>query len=63
MATQSSISTTNRFHIILIPGFGGFDALGQVNYYTGITSLFQNWRSENHAAAVVHYFDNLPSAG
>ena len=35
----------NRYHIVLVPGFGGFDAIGQVEYYTGVTSLFQTWRN------------------
>ncbi len=24
-----------RFHVVLIPGFAGFDALGQLEYYYG----------------------------
>ena len=50
----------NRYHIVLVPGFAGFDALGQVEYYTGVTSLFQTWK--NSTAAILHYFDNLPTA-
>jgi triacylglycerol lipase len=56
----------NRRHIVLIPGFGGFDALGGVNYYAGITELFQHWSHTPHAHSkadvVLHYFDNLPTA-
>jgi triacylglycerol lipase len=48
-----------RFHVVLVPGFAGFDALGQLEYYGGITPLFQTWRAENQ---VLHYFDNLPTA-
>ena len=50
-----------RFHTVLIPGFGGFDALGQVEYYAGITPLFQEWKA-GRADVVLHYFDNFPSA-
>jgi hypothetical protein len=32
-----------RLHIVLIPGFAGFDALGQLEYYAGITALFRKW--------------------
>ena len=48
-----------RFHVILIPGFAGFDALGQLEYYGGVTSLFGPWASGNE---VLHYFDNFPTA-
>jgi triacylglycerol lipase len=48
-----------RCHIVLIPGFAGFDALGQLEYYGGVTPLFQKWRAGNE---VLHYFDNLPTA-
>ena len=47
----------NRRHIVLIPGFAGFDALGQLEYYSGVTPLFQHRRG-----AVLHYFDNFPTA-
>ena len=50
----------NRFHVVLIPGFGGFDALGQVEYYAGVTRLFQAWKDER--PVVLHYFDNFPTA-
>jgi hypothetical protein len=32
--------STKRLHIVLVPGFGGFDALGQLEHYSGITPLF-----------------------
>ena len=49
----------DRFHIVLIPGFGGFDALGQVAYYAGVTRRFQAWKHEK--PVVLHYFDiSLP---
>ena len=51
--------SSKRFHIVLIPGFAGFDALGQLEYYGGITPLFQPWLSGHQ---VLHYFDNLPTA-
>jgi len=49
---------------VLIPGFAGFDALGQLEYYGGITPLFQTWQAESQGAGnrVLHYFDNLPTA-
>jgi hypothetical protein len=49
-----------RTHIVLIPGFGGFDALGRVEYYAGTTELFETWNK--HRAASLHYFDNFPTA-
>jgi hypothetical protein len=54
-----------RRHIVLVPGFVGFDVLGQLEYYVGTTRLFQTW-SAAHAAPgvepVLHYFDNFPTA-
>jgi len=58
--SESTSSSNQRHHIVLIPGFGGFDALGQVEYYAGITELFQNWKTDR--AVVLHYFDNFPTA-
>src|SRR5579862_8213583 len=55
-----------RVHIVLVPGFGGFDALGQLQYYAGITPLFQSWkkgRRRDDREIALHYFDNLPTAG
>ncbi len=60
MANQKRFTASNRYHIVLVPGFGGFDALGQVEYYAGVTSLFRKWR--DHNPVVLHYFDNLPTA-
>jgi triacylglycerol lipase len=53
-----------RMHIVLIPGFGGFDALGQLEYYAGVTALFLHWRDrhKDRATVVLHYFDNFPTA-
>ena len=50
---------SKRFHVVLIPGFAGFDALGQLEYYGGITPLLQEPRAGN---LVLHYFDNFPTA-
>jgi hypothetical protein len=56
-----------RTHLVLVPGFGGFDALGEVEYYSGVTKVFKEWRARQHDAeaqhAVIHYFDNFPTAG
>jgi hypothetical protein len=51
-----------RVHIVLIPGFGGFDALGNVEYYSGVTHLFHRHPSKATDRIVLHYFDNLPTA-
>ena len=60
MPTQNRLASGKRVHIVLVPGFGGFDALGKVEYYAGITPLFGDWRGTN--PVVLHYFDNLPTA-
>ena len=44
---------------MLVPGFAGFDALGQLEYYSDITLLCGDWLKRNE---VLHYFDNLPTA-
>ena len=62
MVVRNKFASGNRFHLILIPGFGGFDALGQVEYYAGVTSLFRQWAIRSAVPAVLHYFDNLPTA-
>jgi hypothetical protein len=49
-----------RLHIVLVPGFGGFDVLGQLRYYAGVTPLFQAWREDR--PVTLHYFDNFPTA-
>jgi hypothetical protein len=46
-----------RRHVVLIPGFAGFDALGQLEYYSGVSPLFHE-----RGGAVLHYFDNFPTA-
>jgi len=52
-----------RLHVVLVPGFAGFDALGQLEYYAGVTALFGEWRARvGGPPAALHYFDNLPTA-
>ncbi|MET0341912.1 MAG: hypothetical protein ABW252_12980 [Polyangiales bacterium] len=46
-------------HIVLVPGFAGFDALGGLRYYAGVTEEFRRVR---RADARLHYFDNFPTA-
>lgn len=60
MAGRNASASCKRFHIVLVPGFGGFDALGNVEYYAGVTRVFQQWKAGQ--PAVLHYFDNLPTA-
>ena len=58
------LSPNSRIHVILITGFAGFDALGQLEYYAGVTPLFRNWQKKHkdRPTAVLHYFDNFPTA-
>ena len=57
-------TTYNRTHIVMVPGFAGFDALGQLEYYAGVTPVFDVWRRQtSDRRATIHYFDNLPTAG
>jgi hypothetical protein len=51
-----------RTHLVLVPGFGGFDALGQMRYYTGVTERCQDWLGARGGGLELHYFDNLPTA-
>jgi hypothetical protein len=46
-----------RNHVVLIPGFAGFDALGQLEYYARVTPLFAG-----RVNATLHYFDSFPTA-
>jgi triacylglycerol esterase/lipase EstA (alpha/beta hydrolase family) len=63
MPNRNASASGQRHHIVLVPGFGGFDALGGVNYYAGITELFQQFTQKYpKTGAVLHYFDNLPTA-
>lgn len=45
-----------RDHIVLVPGFGGFHALGSLRYYHGVTKTL------GFSSSVVHYFPNIPTA-
>ena len=59
------LSPHNRVHLVLIPGFAGFDALGQLEYYAGVTPQFADWKKtggQRREHAVLHYFDNFPTA-
>ena len=61
-----SVASPGRVHIVLVPGFGAFDALGQIEYYAGTTDRYQRWLNNGgsrHRAVVLEYFDNLPTAG
>ena len=59
MATHRSSRPSKRIHVLLVPGFAGFDGLGQLEYYGGLTELFGILRADNE---VLHYFDNFPTA-
>lgn len=66
--SEMAESELGRLHLVFVPGFGGFDALGELEYYAGTTDAFQAWCREprdDHWGdrVVVHYFDTLPSAG
>lgn len=49
-----------RHHLALVPGFGGFDALGSLRYYHGVTDVLHGLGRPGELA--VHYFPNLPTA-
>jgi hypothetical protein len=53
-----------RTHLILIPGFVGFDVLGQIGYYAGVTQCFGRWKRwrAQHGRVALHYFDSFPTA-
>jgi hypothetical protein len=55
-------SPRGRVHLVLVPGFAGFDALGQLEYYAGVTPLLREWKAGQEAPLALHYFDNLPTA-
>ncbi|HET6336672.1 MAG TPA: hypothetical protein VFG30_25790 [Polyangiales bacterium] len=53
-----------RTHLVLVPGFGGFDALGQIFYYAGVSFSADRWRLKNPSRTLaLHYFESLPTAG
>lgn len=52
-----------RTHLIMVPGFGGFDALGQLQYYSGVTQQLTGWLDAHPGTdGAIHYFNNLPTA-
>jgi len=53
---------STRTHIVMVPGFGGFDALGQLKYYAGVTEAFDAWRTANAHVAALHYYENYPTS-
>ncbi len=58
-------SLGGRVHIVLVPGFVGFDALGQLEYYAGVTPQIQRWKKlagNNDSDVDLRYFDNFPTA-
>jgi len=58
-------SPHRRVHVVLVPGFAGFDALGQLEYYAGVTPQFAAWKlagGQPREHVVLHYFDNFPTA-
>ncbi len=61
---MTSTAAAPRVHLVLVPGFAGFDALGQLEYYAGVTSLLRRWQAGRAGAppVVLHYFDTLPTA-
>jgi len=65
-AMSAPIDASSRLHIVFVPGFGGFDVLGPIEYYAGTTEVFRDWVTDAHVSwgdrIAVHYFDNLPSA-
>lgn len=64
-ARSTGASVSSRVHMVLIPGFAGFDALGQMEYYAGVTPQFRRWKKAGGAErqkAVLHYFENFPTA-
>ena len=64
-ARSNAPSINPRVHVVLIPGFPGFDALGQMVYYAGVTPQYRRWKHAGGTArdhVVLHYFDNFPTA-
>jgi hypothetical protein len=59
------VRRTPRKHIVLVPGFVGFDGLGQLAYYAGVTGVFDRWNCPQDRPgqdASILYFDNFPTA-
>jgi triacylglycerol lipase len=57
---------TSRLHLVLVPGFGGFDMLGRLEYYAGTTQILSDYLASRASPwgqrVVLHYFDNIPTA-
>ena len=49
-------------HIVMVPGFCGFDGLGDLNYYAGTMEVFERFRAASAEPVALHYFDNFPTA-
>ncbi|WP_437532463.1 hypothetical protein WME79_04705 [Sorangium sp. So ce726] len=52
-----------RSHLVLVPGFAGFDILGSIVYYSGVTEILRNTDTGPYQGPLsVHCFPNLPTA-
>src|SRR5260221_3099287 len=61
--TSGEANGSGRTHVVLVPGFVGFDAIGNLEYYAGVTRVFDDWkRKPRRPRAALHYFDNFPTA-
>ncbi|WP_437591097.1 hypothetical protein [Sorangium sp. So ce1000] len=53
----------SRSHLILVPGFGGFDILGSIVYYSGVTEILRKTDTGPYQGPLsVQCFPNLPTA-
>ncbi|WP_437484732.1 hypothetical protein WME75_45665 [Sorangium sp. So ce1014] len=53
----------SRSHLVLVPGFAGFDILGSVVYYCGVTEVLRKTDTGPYLGPLsVHCFPNLPTA-
>jgi hypothetical protein len=50
--------TGSRAHLVLVPGFGGFDVLGPLAYFRNVVATVRKT-----GRLTVHTFQNLPTAG
>jgi triacylglycerol lipase len=51
-----------RHHVFLIPGFFGFDSLGDVAYFAHVKDALEEWCRRSGVAALVHTVPSLPTA-
>jgi triacylglycerol lipase len=61
----NALTAPIRHHLVLVPGFVGFDGLGQLDYYAGVTKVFAGWNGPDGRQSrdvSIHYFDNFPTA-